>query len=198
MDASSSLAHADERDSTMKLRNRSFLTTVAAAALSLTLVVPALAQDATTATVTGGSLTMTTPTAGDFSTSITGVAQTLTTPLATFSVSDLTGTGAGWKVTAGAAQFSTGGVTPRTLATGSLKMTAPTVTANGTTSAAPTITAGPYTIDSGTAVKIGSAAVDTGMGTYDFTATTLSLSLPANVYAGSYASTVTLTAASAP
>lgn len=172
---------------------------VAAGALSLLLVAPALAQDVTTATVTGGSLTITNPAAGDFTASITGVDQTVDTSLATFSVSDLTGTGAGWNVTAEATQFDNGdAVTPRTLGVGSLQLSAPTATADGTTSTGPAITAGPYTIDNGAAVKIASAAVNEGMGTYDFSATTLSLSLPDDVFADAYTSTVTLSAVSAP
>lgn len=171
---------------------------VGAAAMTLAIASPAFAQDATNVTVTGGELTITNPLAADFAgAAITGAAQTTTAALAAFSVSDLRGTGDGWHVTAQATQFSTGGVTPITLAANSLTMSEPTVAANGTTSPNPTVNAGPYTID-GAAVSVASAAVDTGMGTYDFSATTLTLSLPANVKAGTYSSTVTVSAVTAP
>ena len=71
-------------------RKSSLFSMVTAAALSLLLVGPALAADGTSATVTGGELTITNPAAADFADrSITGAAQTTTAALATFSVSDL-------------------------------------------------------------------------------------------------------------
>lgn len=168
---------------------------VTAAALSLMVVAPALAADQATATVTGGSLSITNPLAADFDAkNITGVDQTTTAALDAFSVSDLTGTGAGWHVTAQAVTFT--GVS-HSLAPSSLTLTAPTVASPDTTSPDPTIAAGPYTID-GSAVQIASAALNTGMGKYDFGATTLTLSLPADVFADAYTSTVTISVVSAP
>lgn len=165
----------------------------------------ALAADSTSVTVTGGTLTITNPLAADFpGATLNGAAQTKTASLAAFAVDDARGSGAGWNVTAQASRFSevdgtgalvTGG---KQLPASSLAMSQPTVAANGTTSAAPSITAGPYTVDGGSAVKFASAAVDTGMGKYDFDATTLSLTIPANAYAKSYKSDVTITVASAP
>lgn len=155
----------------------------------------AFASDGTSATVTGGSLSISNPLAANFAgRNVTGADQTTTASLATFSVSDLTGTGDGWHVTAQASQF-TG--TNHNLATGSLEMSEPTVSANGTTSPDPTVATGPYTIDNG-AVQVASADVDEGMGIYDFSATTLTLALPADVYADTYASTVTVSVVSAP
>jgi hypothetical protein len=172
------------------------VTTVAAGTMLAGAFAPAFASDGTSATVTGGSLTIDNAVAGDFAArSITGVAQSTTASLGAFSVADLTGTGAGWNVTAQASQFDNG---DHDLATGSLTMSAPTVASPDTLSADPSITAGPYTIDAGSAVKIASAAVDTGMGEYDFSATTLTLALPADVYAGTYTSTVTISVISAP
>ena len=170
---------------------------VGAAALSLLLVGPAVAAgDTTSATVTGGELSITTPLADDFEgRSITGADQLTTASLAAFTVSDLRGSGAGWHVTVDATQFT--GVS-HNLATGSLTMSAPTVASPDTLSPDPTINTGPYTIDVASPVTIASAAIDTGMGNYDFSATTLTLSLPADVYADTYTSTVTLTAVSAP
>ncbi|HUR24377.1 MAG TPA: WxL domain-containing protein [Acidimicrobiales bacterium] len=171
--------------------------TVAAGTLLATAFAPgAFASDGTTATVTGGSLSITNPLAADFAgRSITGVAQTTTAALATFSVSDLTGSGAGWNVTAQASTFT--GVS-HNLAASSLSMSQPTVASPDTTSADPTIATGPYTIDSGSAVSVASADLLEGMGKYDFSATTLTLSLPADVFADAYASTVTISVVSAP
>ena len=173
------------------------ISTVAAGTLLATAFTPgAFAADGTTATVTGGSLSITNPLAADFADrSITGVVQTTTAALDAFSVSDLTGSGAGWNVTAQASTFT--GVS-HNLVAGSLSMSQPTVASPDTTSADPTITAGPYTIDNGAAVSIASAALSSGMGEYDFSATTMTLSLPADVFADAYASTVTVSVITAP
>jgi hypothetical protein len=188
----------------LKNAKKSALTLIGVAALSLTMAGPALAADGTSATVTGGSLTITNPLADDFvGANISGEAQTTTAALATFSVSDLTGTGAGWNVTAQASRFQGG---THNLAYGSLSMSQPTVLSPNTDSLDPSITTGPYVLDaeSGTTagqivpVKIASAATDTGMGEYDFSATTLTLALPADVYADTYLSTVTISIVSAP
>jgi hypothetical protein len=185
-------------------RNRITASILAACALAI-MTPAAFASDSTSVTVTGGTLTITNPLAADFpGVTLNGADQTKTASLATFAVEDARGSGAGWNVTAQATRFSevdgtgalvTGG---KQLPVSSLAMSQPTVAADGTTSAAPSITAGPYTIDGGSAVKVASAAIDTGMGRYDFGATTLSLTVPANAYAKSYKSEVTITAASAP
>ena len=47
-------------------------------------------------------------------------------------------------------------------------------------------------------MKIASAATDEGMGKFDFSATTLTLALPADVYADTYNSTITISVVSAP
>ncbi|HEX8597623.1 MAG TPA: WxL domain-containing protein [Chloroflexia bacterium] len=155
----------------------------------------AFASDGTTATVTGGSLTITNPLAADFAgRNVTGADQTTTAALDAFSVSDLTGSGDGWHVTAQASTFT--GVN-HDLAAGSLSMSQPTVASPNTTSPDPTVAAGAYTIDNG-AVEIASANVDEGMGIYNFSATTLTLALPADVYADAYASTVTISVVTAP
>lgn len=148
-----------------------------------------------TSCLTAGPLSVTPAPAGDFaSRGITGVAQTTTATLDAFSVSDPRGTGAGWYVTAHATRFT--GAALRQLATGSLSMSAPGVTPLGSSS--PTVALGPYTIDGGSPVSIAAAAAGAGMGTYLFAATTLTLALPADVYAGAYASTITISVVSAP
>ena len=172
------------------------ISTVAAGTLLATAFTPgAFAADVTSATVTGGALEITEPLAADFAgRSITGVAQTTTAALDAFSASDLRGSGAGWHVTAQASTFT--GVS-HNLAVGSLSLSQPTVASPDTTSADPTIAAGPYTIDNG-AVSIASAALNEGMGEYDFSATTMTLALPADVFADAYASTVTISVVTAP
>lgn len=172
------------------------ISTIAAGTLLTTAFAPGAFADQTSATVTGGALSMTEPLASDFAgRSITGAAQTTTAALDAFSVSDFRGTGAGWSVTAQATQFDGG---TNDLAAGSLSLSQPTVAANGTTSTAPGVTAGPYQIDNGAAVKISSAPENTGMGKYDFSATTMTLALPAAVFAGTYTSTVTVSILSVP
>lgn len=164
----------------------------------------------TDATVSGGVFEITaTPTVGNFTpVTLDGTAKTTPATLGTFEVNDARGTGAGWNVTVSATRFAewdstlnagvggyvTGG---KTLAVNSLSMAAPTVAADGTTSTAPSLTTGPYTIDNG-AVKTASAATDTGMGKFDFSSTTLTLSIPASAYAKTYRSDVTVSLVTGP
>lgn len=173
----------------------------------------AFAQDATDVTVTAGTLTMDAIAAGNFAgVTIGNAAQSPKATLANFNVRDFRGTGAGWNVTAQATQFAqwdstlnagaggyvTGG---KTLAASSLTLVAPTVAAVGdTTSPAPAITAGPYTVDGAGAVKFASATANTGMGEYTlaFGADSLTLAIPVNVVAATYRSTVTVDLVSGP
>ena len=180
----------------MNFTKRLVISTVAASTILAAAFTPgAFAADATTATVTGGALSITNPLVADFAvSSITGAAQTTTAALDTFSVSDVRGTGAGWHVLAQASQFTDG---TRVLALGSLSTPALTVASPDTTSADPTMAAGSYVLDNG-ALQIASAALNAGMGTYNFSASTLTLALPADVFAGAYTSTVTISAVTAP
>jgi hypothetical protein len=157
----------------------------------------AFASDGTQVVVSGGELSITNPAAANFTgVTLDGTDQDTTAALDAFSVTDARGSGAGWHVTAQATQFANAGAT-RSLAAGSLEMSEPTVAPNGTTSPDPTVVAGPYTIDNG-AASIASAALNEGMGTYDFSATTLTLAVPAATYADTYLSTVTISAVTAP
>ena len=166
---------------------------------------PVVASDATDVTVTGGTLTITAdPTVPNFTgVTLNGTAQTTTATLTTFEVNDARGSGAGWNVTVQGTQFKEHDgtiyvVSGKTLAVGSLSMAEPTVAQDGTTSASPSITSGPYTIDDASAVKIASAATDTGMGKYDFSSTTFTLSIPAKTYATTYRSDVTVSVTTGP
>lgn len=192
-------------------RTRSAMIAVVAAAAVGVSASPALAAtDDTNVTVTGGVLSITNPVVANFTgVTLNGAAQTTTAAVGAFSVNDATGTGSGWNVTvqasqlaqydstlnAGAGGYVTGG---RTLALNSLSLPASTVASPNTTSPDPSITAGPYLIDSASAVKVASAAANEGMGEYDFSAATLTLSLPASVYAANYRSDVTLSVVTGP
>ena len=182
-------------------------TIVAATAALVVAIAPmAKAADPTDVTVTGGTLGITTPpTVANFGAiTLNGTAQTTTAAMDAFEVNDARGTGEGWNVTVQATRFAEHDGTAyvasgRQLPASSLTMPAPSVAADGTTSPDPTVTGGPYTVDSGTAVKIASAAVDQGMGKYDFTqGGNLSLSVPANAYAKTYRSDVTVSTVTGP
>ncbi len=172
------------------------------------------ASDSTSVTVTGGTLAFTAdPLVGNFAgVTLSGVDQTTTANLDDFEVNDSTGSGNGWKITVQATQFTETaatipvGGTATTLPLNSLKLPVPRVAADGTTSPSPSISIAQATaIDASSAVKIASAAVNEGMGKYDFDDGTaaagipLTLTLkPATTYAVTYASTATITLASAP
>jgi hypothetical protein len=151
-----------------------------------------------TVVLTGGSLAISTPTVANFGgVTLNGTAQPTTASMGTFTVTDSRGTGVGWNVTVQATQFT---MTGHTLPMNSISMPAPTVAKIDATSGnTPSITTGPYLIDNASAVKITSAAADgTGMGSYTFTPGALTLSIPANAYAGTYTSTVTVSVVTGP
>ncbi|MBH0231334.1 WxL domain-containing protein [Halobacillus yeomjeoni] len=153
--------------------------------------------------------TMTPVTFGDFAAvALDGTTQTTTLNIPQFTVTDATGSGSGWNVTLTGTQFSNADPTPKSLSTGSLTLTtAPNVSLDDPNSSpADTITVattGPTaTIDTGTGLKLLSAAVDGGMGSYfvgDTTPGVMTLELmPREVYATTYTSTLTLTIATGP
>jgi hypothetical protein len=181
----------------IRRKTRSSVASIAGAVLSLLLLAPAIAAGtSTSATVTGGTLSISTPLAGEFAaTTVSGATQTTAASLDPFTVSDLTGSGAGWRITAQAAPFAG---SDRALAAGSLTMSQPTATAIRTKSPAPAIVAGPYAIDVESPFTIASAGRDEGMGNYEFGATTLTLRLPTDVYAGTYISVMTISVISGP
>jgi hypothetical protein len=178
--------------------NKRFKALILALSAFAVMAPAAFASDGTQAVVTGGTLSISNPAAGDFTpVTLNGTDQSPTASLAAFTVNDARGTGVGWHVTAQASQFANAGAT-RALVAGSLEMSEPTVDANGTSSPEPDVAAGPYVIDNGSAVSIASAALDEGMGAYDFSDTTLTLTVPADAYAATYLSTVTISVVTAP
>jgi hypothetical protein len=155
---------------------------------------------------------------GSFTATLAGTDQVLYTTLEPFTVTDSTGASEGWHLTIQASALSCvsgseacpagGDVLPA----GSLALAPPTVAcAQGTAcisrSAPPAVTLGGVTsIDVAAAVRVASAEVNTGAGTYVFTpggidgvtGRHLQLTLPASAYAATYTSTLTLTVAAGP
>lgn len=120
-------------------------------------------------------------------------------------VNDNTGTGSGWNLTITSTQFSTGDCTTtgHNLATTASQISGVAMVENGTgTYTDPTnaITY-PKTIPAActapTAIKFFNAAANTGLGQFKITPS-VSIAIPANTYAGTYSSTVTLAVVSGP
>lgn len=168
--------------------------------------------DDTTVTVTGGSLTLGSISTGDFGgVTLNGAAQTTTATMDPFTVTDPRGTGVGWNVTVSASSFkeyASGSYVESGKTLGASRFTMAQAAASkvdATSSGLPSMTAGTYTLDAdsnsdGTseAVKIASAATNDGMGSYTVTPGQLGLSLPANVFAKTYRSDVTVTLSTGP
>jgi len=174
-----------------------------------------------TLTVTGGSLTATSPSSLTWAATLNGTDQSVVDVTAgdqQLTVNDATGSGAGWHVTASATTFTNGTHTlPNTgtfVTTGSVTSatgtTAPTATcAASTTCTLPTnSTTYPVAIttaaSSPTAVTIYDTAANTGVGQVVVGGSTQTnpfgwwINVPANAFAGAYTSTVTMAVVSAP
>jgi hypothetical protein len=176
------------------------LSSLAIAGLSLFLGSSALANGIEIV-VSGGNLGfVASPKATDFDPiTISTVRTSSEGALDAFAVRDQRGTGAGWRLQVQALPF-TDADGRHTLPLGSLTLSRPTVTADGTTSPAPMVsipTSG-VAMDTAAPVTVATAATDTGMGTYDVEATKLKITWPAAVYAAAYVSTVTISLVSAP
>jgi hypothetical protein len=109
---------------------------------------------------------------------------------------------AGWNITLTSTTLSTGGGSPHTLSTTATTVqTAPTDTCDSICTAATNSITYPYTVPAGStapaATKLYDAAAATGVGNQTVTPT-FTLALPAKTYAGTYASTWTVTLASGP
>lgn len=163
----------------------------------------ALADSASaTLTVSAGSLTESNSTTPAPSITLNGSDRAVTYTL-TITVTDATGSGTGWALTITSTQFTTGGGSPHTLSTSASTITGVTaICAVSTTCTDPTDSVNypvsvPAATSAPTAVEFFNAAANTGMG--KFTATpTVSIAIPANAYAGSYSSTVTLAVVGGP
>lgn len=130
----------------------------------------------------------------------TGDGVTLTSTVSGFTVTDATGTGAGWHVMMSASAWSTdpdGAVVP--MPPGSLGMEAPNVVAEGTSSAPPLVSPGPYGFEPGARpLVIATAPPEAGMGTYDFSAAPLTLQAPLGTADRTYGASVSVVVAAGP
>lgn len=181
-----------------------------AAIMAFSAALPALA--AGTVTVTGGTLAWGTAPVVNAASGVTldGTDKTSTYAI-NLDVNDPTGTGAGWNVTMTSTTFTgpATGTVPnvgKSLATTASSVAArPTTTCfTGTTCTVATdgtVVTYAYAVPAGstapTATKMYSAAVNTGLGRMTFSPS-VSIAIPANTYAGTYTSTVTLALVSAP
>jgi hypothetical protein len=154
----------------------------------------------TTATVTGtGAVSVASGATASFSDTLDGTDQTVSYQIP-LTVIDARGTGGGWNMTVTSTQFTTG---TRTLATTASSITSLAAACNaGSTCTNPTnaITlpiAVPAAASAPVAVKFFNSAATTGMGSFTVTPT-ISVVIPGNAYAGSYASTVTVAVAAGP
>jgi hypothetical protein len=153
-----------------------------------------------TATISGGTLSVSVPSTISFSDTLNGLDQTATSGLA-IDVRDATGSGAGWNLTATSTQFTSGS---NTLATNSVMVGgAPTDACDsGATCVLATNSIGyPYSLPAGsgppTASKIYDAASSTGIGDQTVTPT-FTLAIPANTVQATYTSTWTVSSISGP
>jgi hypothetical protein len=93
--------------------------------------------------MTGGAMTLTTPTALGWAETVTGLDQTVVdtnTLHQTYQVNDATGTAPGWHVTASATAFATTGLTPN-LTLGTAAAITPTFSTNGSITSMTAVTA---------------------------------------------------------
>jgi WxL domain surface cell wall-binding len=174
------------------------LTFMGAVLAAAALASPAAAATSTvTGTVSAGTLSLTTTATPSFGITLDGTDQTAGYTVPT-TVTDATGSGNGWNLTITSTQFTTGSQT--------LSATASTITSVAsscvTTCTNPTnAVALPITVPAGAtppaAVKYFNAAAATGRGRFSNTPT-VSVSLPASTLAGTYSSTLTLSAVSGP
>jgi hypothetical protein len=177
-------------------------TTAVIAAIALAAAATASAANVTaTATVNAGTLTLSTTASPGVSVTLDGTDQTpsYTLPM---TVNDATGSGTGWNVTITSTTFSTGGGSPHLLSTSASTATAVSSTcATGTCTNPSNSISYPLAVPAGssapTAVKLFNAAATSGMGKFTVTPT-VGVAIPANTYAGTYQSTVTVAVVSGP
>jgi hypothetical protein len=180
---------------------RPLRTALLVAALVAVLPATAHADTSGTATITGGTLTLTSPTTVDFATALNGTDQDITAPQP-LDVWDDTGSGAGWNITATSTTFTSGS---HTLSNSAVTVpSSPTVVLDagaGTGTLAVTDVSFPYTLPAAatapTATKLFNATPASGMGHQTATAT-MHLAVPRTAFAGVYTSTWRYSLVSAP
>ena len=149
----------------------------------------------------GGSVTITTPGTINLSATLDGSDQVVVGALGSNRVKDPSGLGQGWQVQISGTTFTTGGATPHNLAADALSVTGVSATKVAGKTPTNSVSYGSgITVPLGaspTPVKIYNATSDTGMGTFDLTPN-VTLTVPADAYAGSYASNITLSVIAGP
>jgi hypothetical protein len=170
---------------------------------ALVAVMPTTAHADTsgTATITGGTLTLVSPTTVAFAAALNGTDQDITAPQA-LDVWDDTGSGAGWNISATATTFTAGS---HTLSPSAVTvLSTPTVVLDagaGTGTLAVTDVSYPYTLPAAatapTATKLFNATASSGMGHETATAT-MHLAIPRTTFAGVYTSDWRYSLVSAP
>lgn len=171
------------------------------AARALAVVVAVIAAALGAPPGASAALSLTTTAAPSFSLILSGRDQAPTYALP-MTVSDTTGTGAGWRLNITSTRFTTGGATPRSLPDTASSITAVTVTCALAPCTDPiNSTDLPVAVPAGAtpppAATFFDAQPNSGMGEFTVTAT-VRVDVPANAYAGTYTSTVTLDIASGP
>jgi hypothetical protein len=163
----------------------------------------AFAASATvTGTINAGSLGIATSATPSFTVTLDGSDKTPTYTVPS-TVTDTTGSGSGWNLTITSTQFTTGGGSPKTLATNASTVTGVANACTGTgTCTSPTnaITyplGVPAAASAPAAVKYFNAAAATGAGQFTNTPT-VQVAVPATASIGTYTSTLTLAAVSGP
>jgi len=159
----------------------------------------ALAASATvTGTITAGSLTLATAAAPTFSAVLNGTDLTSSYNLA-MTATDSTGSGAGWNTTITSTQLTTGSHTLATTASSITGLTS--VCAQGTCTNPTNSVTYPLGVPAGatppTAVKFFNATTNTGMGQFTLTPA-VQVAIPADTFAGTYTSTITLAVVAGP
>jgi hypothetical protein len=157
---------------------------------------PPAGSESAIITLLGGSLSVTTNPIAFGSVSLSGADLTVDTQPPAWSATDARGLGAGWRVTLTSTDYTSAG---GTVTADNFKMKlddANVVTVGGNT--APTSQATSYQpLDSATPLTLLSAAVDAGLGTYDFTPDGR-LIVPAETTPGDYEAFMTVSIISGP
>jgi hypothetical protein len=173
------------------LRNRLFIVIGVTAAITLTVAGAAFALGVSGVVTGAAGIGLNLPSAPTFAATLTGDDQTVTYQPA-LGIVDARGTGAGWHLSASATALSDG--------THTLAQQVTTVSQAchaGSTCTVPSSSLTlPVTVGT-TASNFYSAASGFGLGKIDVTPT-VTVAIPGNAYAGSYASTVTFSATTGP
>ncbi len=163
----------------------------------------AVAAETGTVTITGGTLSVTAADVSLSGVTLDGTDKTATSASGSnsWSATDARGTGVGWNLTIAATDFSDGGSYTIDIAQADSEFKIQLLDANVTVTAGNTkptsqVTALTAIPDTGS-LKFLSAAVGDGMGSYAI-APNFELEVPAETYAATYTSTITISAVSGP